>query len=98
MRTTNDSNKIISPINQLKLFNYAAYFDLFANLFNQKKMPNSILLTGHKGIGKATFAYHIVNYLLSKKEEHGYILKDFEINKSNRSYQLINAKTHPNFF
>ncbi len=98
MTSTNDSIKIINPINQLKLFNYAVYFDLFVNLFNKKKMPNSILLTGHKGIGKATFAYHIVNYLLSKNEEHAYIAKDFEINKLNQSYQLINAKTHPNFF
>ena len=43
-------------------------FDM--TLFNEKKMPNKILLTGKKGLGKSTMAYHIVNYILSKNEYH----------------------------
>ena len=52
---------IIEPINQLTLYGYKKYFDLLKNLFNKNKLPNCILLSGQKGIGKSTFAYHFVN-------------------------------------
>ena len=61
-------------------------------------MPNSILLSGLKGLGKATFTYHIINYLLSKDEERKYSIKDFAIDKDNLSYKLLSTNTHPNFF
>lgn len=35
------------------------------DLINQKRLPHAILLSGEKGIGKATFAYRLAKYLLS---------------------------------
>ena len=32
-------------------------------LFKKKKLPSTILLNGQKGLGKATFAFHYINYL-----------------------------------
>ena len=61
-------------------------------------MPNSVLFSGQKGIGKATLAYHMINYLLSKEEDNKYVLNDNQINKENLSYKLLNSYTHPNFF
>ena len=58
-------------------------------LFEKKLFPNKILLTGQSGIGKATFAYHFINYILSKNEDYPYNLDDFSINPSNKSYRLI---------
>ncbi len=55
-------------------------------------------MSGPQGLGKATFAYHFVNYLLSKNEEGEYSVKTFSINENNISYNLLNANTHPNFF
>ena len=89
---------IIDPINQLALYGYKKYFDLFKNLFEKNKLPNCILLSGQKGIGKSTFAYHFINSLLSKDEKHEYLLDKHKINYSNYSYNQIINETHFNFF
>jgi len=89
---------ILHPRNQLKLFGYNDYFDSFDKLFIKNKMPNSILITGMKGIGKSTFVYHVVNYLLSLDENYKYLKEDFLINDQNSSYKKINDFTHPNVF
>ena len=52
----NKDEELIEPINQINLYGYKKYFDLLTNLYKSKRLPNSILLTGPKGIGKATFA------------------------------------------
>ena len=74
------------------------YFDLFVKLFNKSLLPNTILLSGQKGSGKATFAYHFTNYLLSYYEKNKYSFKNFEINSENKSYKDLCDNIHPNFF
>ena len=83
--------------NQKKLFNYNNLFLNVVNLYNKKKLPNKILFSGSKGIGKSTFAYHLLNYIFSKNEEFKYNLSNFEIFGLNKSYNLILNNTHPNF-
>ena len=80
------------------LFGVDSFFNEIINLYNQKKMPNKILLSGKKGLGKSTLAYHIINYILSKGEDYEYIIEEFKINKENRSYKLVQNNTHPNFY
>ena len=63
----------------------------------KKKLPNKILLSGRKGIGKCTLAYHLTNYILSKSESLPYDKKNLIINKNNKSYKLISNGTNPNF-
>ena len=89
---------ILKPQNQLQIFGFDKYFNLFINLFNSKKMPNSVLLSGPKGSGKSTFVYHLINYLLSKNEEEPYNVNNFIINEKNKSFKLIENLLHPNFF
>ena len=67
-------------------------------LYKQKKMPNKILLSGKKGLGKSTLAYHLINYVLSENEEFKYNLENFIINKDNRSHKLLQNNSHPNFY
>ena len=98
MITTKKDVEIILAKNQLKLFGYEEYFNYFVKLFERKEIPNSILLSGLKGSGKSTFAYHIINYLLSKNENKKYSINDFVIDKDNRSYKLLTINAHPNFF
>ena len=50
-----------------ELFGYNDLFGKFKNLFDTSKLPKIILLTGNKGIGKFTFAFHLINYIFSKK-------------------------------
>ena len=83
--------------NQKKLFNLENIFLNIVNLYDKKKLPNKILFSGPKGTGKATLAYHLANYIFSKKEIFPYNLNKFEINDLNKSYKLILNNAHPNF-
>ena len=64
MKTIYQDIEISSPKKQLSLFGYEDYFYSFIKLYEKREMPNSILLSGLKGMGKSTFAYHIINYFL----------------------------------
>ena len=54
---------------QKNYFLYNKLFKFLVDLDNKNKLPNNILLTGQKGIGKTTFAFHLINYLFSKNED-----------------------------
>ena len=81
-----------------QIFEMNYYFNEITKLYNQKKMPNKILLSGKKGLGKSTLAYHIINYILSFNEEYKYDVDEFKINKNNKSFKLIQNLSHPNFY
>ena len=74
----------LNPSNQLNLFGHHTEFQKFSNLFLNRKLPNKILLSGEKGIGKSTLAYHIVNYVLSDDEDFSYDIKNFPIESKNK--------------
>ena len=98
--TTEDINniEILHPKNQLNLFGYKKHFKIFSELFQNNRLPNTILLSGSKGSGKATFAYHFINFLLSYKDTNKYSIDNFSIDKNNTTYKNISNNTHPNFF
>ncbi len=83
---------------QEKLFSYDQYFKLFIKLYKNNLLPNKILLSGQSGLGKSTFAYHFINFILSNKEDYSYDFTNFTINPLNRSFRLINKQYHPNFY
>ena len=87
----------LKPSNQTNLYGLDFYFQDFINLFNKNKLPSKILLSGYKGIGKSTLAYHLINYVLSKDEDYSYDFKNNKINPDNKSYKLIQNGSHPNF-
>ena len=97
MKPDKENNQIIEPKNQLQLFGYKEYFNNFVELFHQKKLPNTILLSGLKGSGKSTFAYHFINFLLSYNEDNKYLINSFTINQDNKSYKDLCNNIHPNF-
>ncbi len=83
---------------QTKLIGLSIYLNSLIKLYEKKKLSNKILLTGPKGIGKSTLAYHLINYIYSKDEESPYDLNSFSINPENKSYKLIRNNSHPNIF
>ena len=87
----------LSPSTQINLFGLKNFFLELTNLFDQKKFPNKILLSGEKGSGKCTLAYHIINYILSKDEDFTYDKENFLINEQNKSFKLIQNRSNPNF-
>ena len=92
------NNLNLSPTNQLNLYGYDQNFIKMIDLYNNKKLPNKILFSGAKGIGKSTFSYHLINYILSKNENFKYDLDNKKINENNKSHLLLKNNTHPNFF
>ena len=87
----------IYPINQTKLYGLEKFINELIQLENSKNLPNKILLSGQKGLGKSTLAYHFINYVLSKEEEYPYDINNFEINNQNQSFKTILNKSNINF-
>jgi DNA polymerase-3 subunit delta' len=89
----NFSFQNIEILNKFQRYLYG-HDDLFINLtslFEKKKLPNKIIFNGSDGVGKATFIYHLINFMLSNKEDHSYNAKAKEIDENNKSYlDLIN--------
>ena len=88
----------LTPINQTKLFGLGKFINELISLYENNNLPNKILLSGQKGQGKSTLAYHFVNYVLSKNERFAYNLESFQINKENQSFITILNKSNINFY
>ena len=86
------------PANQLNLYGLNKNFDELIKLYKNKKLPNKFMLSGRKGIGKCTLAYHLVNFILSENENLSYNLNNYSINKDNKSFKLVHNGVHPNFY
>jgi len=88
----------LNPLTQINLFEHKEVFNQLYKLSKNDTLPNKILLSGEKGIGKSTLAYHLINLVLSENEEHSYDFEKNKINPDNKSYKLILNKSNPNFY
>ena len=88
----------ILPSNNKNLYGYKEIFTNLKELFDNNCLPNKIIFSGEKGIGKSTFAYHLTNYIFSLSEENKYDFENNCVDVNNYSYNLILKNTHPNFF
>ena len=87
----------LEPSSQLDLFSHKKEFEKLINLYKNNKLPNKILFSGEKGIGKCTLAYHLINYILSSNEDFSYDLDNLKIILNNKSFRLVQNKSNPNF-
>ena len=87
----------LEPSNQTQLYGHEDHLNSLLKLHKENLLPNKILFSGEKGIGKSTLAYHLINYILSFDEEGTYDLKNFRINLENKSLKLTQNKSNPNF-
>ena len=88
----------MNNISENKLYGLDKYILEIIDLFKKNRLPNKILLSGSKGIGKSTLAYHLINFIFSINEEHKYDLKNLTFNRDNKSYKLVSNYSHPNFY
>ena len=88
----------LNPSAQTDLFEHKEIFNQLSKLYSKDNLPNKILLSGEKGIGKSTLAYHFINFILSQNEEYPYDHKKNKINPENKSYKLIKNRSNPNFY
>ncbi|SUZ57279.1 uncharacterized protein METZ01_LOCUS10133, partial [marine metagenome] len=57
------------------------------------RLHHAYLLSGDKGIGKATFAYNFARYLFNNKKNNF-----SRINRDNKHSRLIESRSHPDLF
>ena len=80
--------KILNPKINPYLYGYSNKFIFFKNLIQKQKLPQSIMISGDKGIGKETFVNHLLHFYFDKQN---YNEKDNYINdKSIFHNQFIN--------
>ena len=65
-------NRLDSTDNQ-RLLGLESYLINFIKLYNNKKLPKVMMLSGLKGIGKYTLTTHLMNYIFDKS--------NYDINK-----------------
>ena len=87
----------LNPSTQINLFEHKEIFNQLYKLYKKNNLPNKILLSGEKGVGKSTLAYHLINFVLSENEDYPYDSESNKINSDNKSYKLIQNKSNPNF-
>ena len=88
----------LEPSSQMHLYSHKEILNELIELYVNKKLPNKIILSGEKGIGKSTLAYHLINYILSQDEENAYDRKNLIISSINKSFKLLQNKSNPNFY
>jgi len=86
----------LEPINQTKLYGLEKYFTELVNFYKNGNYPNKILFSGQKGIGKATLAFHFINYVLTMNDEKKYDIESYQINSESSEFKTINNKSNTN--
>jgi DNA polymerase-3 subunit delta' len=86
----------LEPINQTKLYGLEKYFDELVRFYINGNYPNKILFSGQKGIGKATLAFHFINYILTMNDEKKYDIESYQINSESPEFKTINNKSNTN--
>ena len=80
-----------------KLFGYDKLFNNFVTLFNTNKLPKILILTGDKGIGKFTFIFHFINFVLSKPAKSLFDMENFSIQFDSNIIKKIKSNVEQNF-
>ena len=88
----------LKPSENTRLYGMKHFFNEIIMLYDSEKMPTKILLSGKKGLGKSTLAYHIINHILSNNEDNKYDSYNLTISNENRSFKLLQNDAHPNFY
>ena len=61
----------LHPSQTLKLFGHAEAEETLLNAYNQKRLHHAWLISGEKGLGKATLAHIFTRFLLTRPPEDG---------------------------
>ena len=80
-----------------KLFGYNKLFNNFVTLYNNHKLPKILMFTGDKGIGKFTFIFHFINFILSKQAKASYDKENFSIQFDSEIVKKIKSNVEQNF-
>jgi len=80
------------------LFGQSAAEEAFLRAFNAGTLHHAWLLTGERGIGKATFAYRAARFLLSREAASPEPAHTLAVPASHPAARQISAGAHPSLF
>lgn len=89
-------NSFLNPLHTLRLISHEKHLNEFVKLYDKKLLPNALLLSGKKGIGKHTLINHFLNHIFNKGTETPYCLKKQLINKDSAFYNAVNNDLYTN--
>lgn len=102
-----DSEEALIPRNTIELVGHEHAEQLFLDAFNAEKIHHAWMITGPKGIGKATLAYKMARFLLNNPPEDdqgpglfGDVLEkaaltSLETDLESQANRLVNAGSNP---
>ena len=82
---------VVTPQNNFFLLGQEEAEKVVLDSYNNHTLHNSWLISGEKGIGKATFAYKFARFLLDPKRSN----KTLNTSPDSQSNRLISSNSHP---
>ena len=59
-------SEYFNPKKTVKLFELKEQYDFLKNLILEDRFPRALLITGKKGIGKASLIIHLMHFIFNK--------------------------------
>lgn len=87
----------IKPRDNPYLIGHEIQEKLVLEAWKKHSLHQAIMISGPKGIGKATFAYRIARFLLNADESKAESYNSLEIAADSQVFRQITANSHPNF-
>ena len=87
----------IAPKDNAYLLGHEEQEKFILNAWREHKLHQSLLISGPKGIGKATFAYRIARFLLQADESKSSNYKSLEVAPDDKTFRQVSSGAHPDF-
>ena len=88
-------SKHFNPKETLILYGYEKYFNFFKELIDKNNLPKVTMLTGEKGLGKATFVNHLMHYYYDREN---YNQENLSISGNTTFHTIFKNDTFPNIY
>ena len=88
-----NTNAYYDPKNSLVLFELGSNLEFLINLYNSKKLPKVLMISGEKGLGKFTLINHFLTFIYDKEQ---YDLDNKSINNKSKFYKEYSNGIFPN--
>lgn len=86
---------IVEPAENAALVGHEAQADALVSAYQSGKMHHALLLTGPKGIGKATFAFHVARFLLENPDAQNQRVSFGHSDPASAIFRQVASGAHP---